>query len=346
MLISAIRALENAGAKVKLTRTGGPRARWRARLSLRLDDVSAELAVDERPRAPYSHELAALRTSDVNAGIDAPRLLVAPFVGASAGDALVEAGYSWADGAGNFDIKIPGLRWRQRMTWRKPPPTRHGLPSGAGSTAMIRWLLCKAPLGGRIEPALLQRIAGVSQPRVSQVLQRLASQRLVRRDGRAYVLERVEPLLDAFLNHYGGPGGSERLAYSLASPSDFAARAAALMRSTRGHDGFAVSADVGADLVASWRKPTHTILYLRDAVMLDELGLVDASGPGDANVLLRLPTDPSVFGFVEERRCGETMIPVVDPPQLMWDLIELGGDDRHEAAGRLREWFLRSRSTP
>jgi hypothetical protein len=28
---------------------------------------------------------------------------------------------------------------------------------------------------------------------------------------------------------------------------------------------------------------------------------------------------------------------------MLWDLHDLGGDDRLEAAGRLRQWFLRER---
>jgi hypothetical protein len=40
-------------------------------------------------------------------------------------------------------------------------------------------------------------------------------------------------------------------------------------------------------------------------------------------------------------------IPLVDPVQQWWDLIDLGGDDRLEAAGRLRRAILdRSIRTP
>jgi hypothetical protein len=33
-------------------------------------------------------------------------------------------------------------------------------------------------------------------------------------------------------------------------------------------------------------------------------------------------------------------VPLADPSQMLWDLQALGGTDRWEAAGRLREWLL------
>jgi hypothetical protein len=33
-------------------------------------------------------------------------------------------------------------------------------------------------------------------------------------------------------------------------------------------------------------------------------------------------------------------VPLADPFQQIWDLEDLGGADRIEAAGRLREWLL------
>jgi hypothetical protein len=268
---------------------------------------------------------------------------VAPFVSPGLGEALIEAGWSWADTAGNFDIKAPGLRLRQRLLLHRPPPARRELPGGTGSTAIIRWLINKAPLGERLDPSTLIEIGHVSQPWVSKLLQNLAGQQLVVREGRSYRLDAVEPLLDAFLHDYRGPGGSERCAYSLDTPNELAARAAVTLGRLMPQGSFAVSADVGPDLISSWRKPTHTILYLRDSVALDELGLVDAKGRGDANVLLRMPADASLFSTLTSRSSRSTTIPLVDLPQMIWDALDLGGEDRQEAAGRLREWFLQHR---
>jgi hypothetical protein len=56
---------------------------------------------------------------------------------------------------------------------------------------------------------------------------------------------------------------------------------------------------------------------------------------------MRVPEDRSVFPsytFVAE--VGGSDVSLADPTQLIWDLQDLGGSDRLEAAGRLREWLL------
>jgi hypothetical protein len=68
---------------------------------------------------------------------------------------------------------------------------------------------------------------------------------------------------------------------------------------------------------------------------------VSAQGPHDANVIVRMPADQSVFpspplvGQVNGRD-----VLLADPLQQIWDLEALGGSDREEAAGRMREWLL------
>jgi hypothetical protein len=72
-----------------------------------------------------------------------------------------------------------------------------------------------------------------------------------------------------------------------------------------------------------------------------DLGLIDAQGRHDANVIIRAPEDRSVFPvhtLVGQVRGNE--VPLADPLQQIWDLQDLGGADRIEAAGRLREWIL------
>lgn len=83
------------------------------------------------------------------------------------------------------------------------------------------------------------------------------------------------------------------------------------------------------------------ILYTRQLPNLDRLGLVDAQGRHDANVIIRIPDDASVFPtrlIVGE--IGDVEVPLADPTQQIWDLQDLGGADRLEAAGRLREWLI------
>lgn len=147
-----------------------------------------------------------------------------------------------------------------------------------------------------------------------------------------------EALLDRFLSEYRGPGGSERYLYSLDPPNEVAALAAKQVAEER---SLAVSADVGPDLLLAWRRPSVVILYARQVLDLDRLRLVDAEGRPDANVIIRTPDDVSMFPahplIADVSGVG---VPLADPTQQIWDLQNLGGADRLEAAGRLREWLL------
>ena len=341
MLLSIAKALETTGAKVRITRPSRHGRPGVTIVSVDLDRRVVEFIVEERRHAPYATDVAKMQLPAKGASMHP--LLVAPFIGPAQGDAMVSAGWSWADASGNFDLRAPGLRLRQRLTRESAVRSVRQLASGAGSTAILRWLLSGARLRERIEPATLTRVGRVSQPRVSQILRALAKQGLVTHTARTYTLESVEPLLDAFVRDYKGPGGSERLTYSLDPPAEFVAKSVELFRRAGDPSGFAFSADVGPDLISSWRGPTHAIVYLRQTVPLGDLKLVDAKGREDANVILRMPADTSVFSTVTERELRSTAIPLVDVPQMIWDLRNLGGDDRQEAAGRLREWFIQHR---
>jgi hypothetical protein len=72
--------------------------------------------------------------------------------------------------------------------------------------------------------------------------------------------------------------------------------------------------------------------------------MVQAQGQHDANIIVRLPKDRSVFpdpALISE--LAGTKMPLADPTQMIWDLQQLGGADRLEAADHLREWLLKSR---
>jgi hypothetical protein len=134
------------------------------------------------------------------------------------------------------------------------------------------------------------------------------------------------------------PGGSEQYYYSLDSPVDIAIRAARDSTQTR---PIVASADVGPDLILAWRRPSLVILYAKHAIDPSGLGLTEAQGRHDANVILRTPQDRSVFpapALVAQVHGSD--VPLADPLQQIWDLQDLGGADRIEAAGRLRQWLL------
>jgi hypothetical protein len=307
-------------------------------LDLTLGKVRARFAVEERRRAPYPNELAKLQPIQKSlAGVGTP-MLVAPFVSEPLGTALTQAGWSWADAAGNFDLRADNLVLRQRSTTARPRTTASRLPQGSGGLAIIRALIGLA-LGANESPGVtaLANQAGVSQPRASQVMRRLLELDLVARSPGGRWLPDREALLDRFLSEYRGPGGSERYFYSLDPPNKVAARAARQTDET----SLVVSADVGPDLLLAWRRPSVVILYVHQLLDLDRLGLVDAQGRHDANVIIRTPDDASVFPTnLLVADIDGVDVPLADPTQQIWDLQDLGGADRLEAAGMLREWLL------
>jgi hypothetical protein len=341
VLLDVVKALESTGAKVHVARTTGSTNVRGASVTVEIDGRVVEFAVEERRNSPYLTNVTKLAEPHHKRSTRRHPLLVTPFIRPAVGDALIRAGWSWADASGNFDLRAPGLRLRQRVTLQRPQRQQRELPSGGGSNAIIRWMLSRVPLGERINPAKLMEVGGVSQPRVSQLMRALAGLGLLTREGRAYRLESIEPLLDAFLRDYQGPGGSELLAYTLDAPSRFALKAAGVLDSALEQGAYAFSADVGPDLLSSWRSPTHTIVYVRQNVSFKNLGLVEAKGRQDANVVIRMPADESLFSTVA--RHARTNIPLVDVPQMMWDLLDLGGEDREETVGKLREWFMQRR---
>jgi len=300
----------------------------------------ARFAVQVRRRAPYPNELADLSKLRESASWMGEPLLVAPFVTEPLGAALTARGWSWADAHGNFDLRAPGLLFRQRRAAKAPGPARKTLPAGSGSFAVIRALIGVG--NGEEEHAsatALAARAGISQPRASQVLGQLLALNLVDKMADGRWRPRRQELLDRFLEEYRGPQGSVQYFYSLGSPLDVAVRAGSILK-----DRVAVSADVGPDLISSFRKPTKVILYVKDLIDARPLGLVQAQGRDDANVIVCMPADRSVFPVPEltaEVRGVE--IGLADPSQMIWDLDYLGGSDRAEAAGELRIWLLARR---
>ncbi len=341
MLMDAVQWLRKSGLAVEQwepTLLGDAHAD--AILDVAVGGKSARFVVEVKQRAPYPNELDRLRQSrEALSGLGEP-LLVAPFVSEVLGVALTANGWSWADAQGDFDLRAQGLMLRQRRAVTAPKPARATLPRGSGSFAVIRALIRFGD--GEDEEAsatVLAAQARVSQPRASQVLAHLRDNQLVDRVEHRRWRPHREALLDRFLAEYPGPGGSEQYFYSLDSPTDVAIHAARSLEQQ-----VAVSADVGPDLITPWRRPSAVIIYAKRLPDMAGLGLVEAQGRHDANVIVRMPADRSVFPvptLLAEVRGVE--VGLADPSQMIWDLDDLGGADRAEAAGRLREWLLASR---
>jgi hypothetical protein len=340
MLMDAVRWLRESGLKVAdLAPVSGADTSVDAILDVAAGDRSARFAVQAKSRAPYPHEVERLQRSWQELALHAHPLLVASFISETLGSILTRDGWSWADAQGNFDLRAPGLIFRQRRTATAPVSKRRSLPRGSGSYAVIRALVGSS--GGEDSTpgatALAAR-AGISQPRASQILHQLHDLQLVRISGHGRWEPQREALVDRFLGEYPGPGGSEQYHYTLGSPVDVAVRAGRVSSPAR---PIAVSADVGPDLIVPWRRPSLVILYARHAIDPAGLGLTDAQGRHDANVIMRNPEDRSVFPMpVLAGQVQGNEVPLADPLQQIWDLQDLGGADRIEAAGRLREWLL------
>jgi hypothetical protein len=337
--MEAVRWLEESGLAVEYQQATGAAARYPdAVLRLSSEGQGARFAVVLRKRAPYLNEVPGLsRVRDTALSVGQP-LLVVPYVPETLGATLTKHGWSWADSQGDFDLRAHGLIFRQRLSTKAPKPGRRTLPTGSGSWAVIRALIESTDVGGTGAGALAE-VAGVSQPRSSQVLARLAELDMVERVGARGWRAHREDLLDQFLAEYPGPGGSEQYFYTLDPVTEVTVRAAGELGGQ-----LAVSADVGPDLIRPWRRPTLAILYLEHAVDPARLGLVQALGTGDSNIIVRLPNDRSVFPVQGLRsRVRQVEVNLADPIQMIWDLNELGGADRADAAAELRTWLLTCR---
>jgi hypothetical protein len=316
---------------------GGPAVRHDAILVVRQAGDEHRFGVQRRERSPYPNEIPSL--TEVASGTpDLPRpLLSAPYVSEGTADPLRTAGWSWADDVGNLELRSGGLHISRRVADRPPRKVRsRHLPLRGGGLAIARFLITQGGEDLTWGPSHLAGAAGVSQPRASQVLADLEADRLVERVGRGEWRADREALLDAFMAVYPGPGGTELPAYSLDAPLETAVRLSASVPSD-----VAVSADVGPDLRVPVRRPTMLIVYCPTPLDLDTIGLTTAPTRSEANVLVRTPADSSVFGVHKTVvDVDDQEVALADPTQLLWDLEQLGGRDRHEAAGELRSWLL------
>ena len=189
-----------------------------------------------------------------------------------------------------------------------------------------------------VSQVALASLVGVSQPRVSQVLTRLSEARAVESTTEGYIGQR-DLLIDLYLADHRPALAIPDLAwYSLDPMREQLERSCAHARSTTTR--VAVSADLAPDLLAAWRHPTLTVIYTADALDLTAAGFMRAEGRVDATVLVRHTTDSLLLASCEPWPRDVDGIPLVDPVQRIWDLHDLGGEDRAEAADRLRRAVL------
>jgi hypothetical protein len=208
---------------------------------------------------------------------------------------------------------------------------------GAGTSAIVRALIAAERPVTQVE--LATRV-GVSQPRVSQVLKRLTEPSGVASTSAGYIGRRSQ-LIDLYIdNHRPTIVGSEMPWYSLRPMRDQIDQLCTYANSSGVR--VAVSADLAPDLVAPWRHPTLTVVYTDRPLDLSAAGFVRAEGRVDATAVVRHTADTTLLAAFEPWPRIVDGVPLADPVQQIWDLHDLGGADRIEAADRLRTTMLES----
>lgn len=81
-------------------------------------------------------------------------------------------------------------------------------------------------------------------------------------------------------------------------------------------------------------------MYTNGSLMLDSAGMAPAEGRVDASIIVRWTRDAALLSPTPPWPSRVEGIPLTDPVQQWRDLIDLGDEDRHEAAGRLRRAIL------
>lgn len=207
---------------------------------------------------------------------------------------------------------------------------------GPGTAAIARLLIAtREPL---TQVAIAEAV-GVTQPRASQVLKQLAEHATIRSSPRGYVATKRARLLELYLERsqpvLTRPEepwyGTAELFVQVRAALDLARATARLV---------ALSADVGPALLVPWRHPTIAVIYTQRTLELSRAHLVRAEGRADASILVRTTNDASLLQAFSPWPAAVEDIPLTDPVQQWRDLLDLGGDDRREAAGRLRHAIL------
>jgi hypothetical protein len=202
---------------------------------------------------------------------------------------------------------------------------------GPATSQLVRRLAVDAE---PINQVALARDLQVSQPRISQILRLLANH-----DIDIEHLDDPEQrrrLVDLYVLHHRPYAVSESLFYGLDPVYEQVRQVieAAFRQDVR----MTVSADLAPDLIAPWRTPRLTVVYAEASVDLEPSLFVPAIARGEATLLIRHVSDDSLLAPWTTSRPD---IPIIHPVQQVWDLYDLGGEDRIEAAERLIDRTLR-----
>lgn len=168
------------------------------RLVLRHGGHTQAFSLHRRSRPPRVSELARPATADA--------MLVAPSLTASAEAKLGKLGWSWITDAGQlhlrFDDHVVDMAASLKTSRRESNTLRLGA-RGTGTFAVLRRLLVQP----RWRQVPLATAAGLTQPRVSQVLTVLSEVGLAARDSDGWGVTDWDRALQVWLSSYPGPRG-------------------------------------------------------------------------------------------------------------------------------------------
>lgn len=176
--------------------------------------------------------------------------------------------------------------------------------------------------------------AGMSQQATSKALKSLG--KLVhygQHDG--WSARDREKLIEHWLETYPGPGGLPSYWYGLDPVPSQARQAITIAKELEAEP--LLSGDMAADLIAPWRHPAKTHIYVRQAVDFTDAGFSPAT-PEEATMIATIPADKTLWGTAAVGR--PRPLPTADPLLVLWDLLRASGPDAPEAASHVRRAII------
>jgi hypothetical protein len=199
-----------------------------------------------------------------------------------------------------------------------------------GPTSWATFTLVRRLLAG--PPATQRELAertGVTQSKISRALNRLTTHNLVHKDTSGWQPTDFDALLDWWLENYPGPGGVTSHWYSLENAVTQAKEAIDVLENRA-----VVSGDPAADALAPWRRPSTCALYVHVGASLASAGFVPVTSAAESTLTVCAPKDPGLWLPTTWIAAG---LPLADPLQIIYDVVNGTGTDRVEAATHLRE---------
>jgi len=229
--------------------------------------------------------------------------------------------------------------WRgKRMALTGGVVESHAKPVASRRRPWGRWALMRvlALTGEAHTQADLARMAGISQPAVSQVRDRLGS--LVERTAVGWRVRDRSLVWDTFMDEYAGAGGISSYWYGLDPITQQTDKVLALADAL-GVDAL-LSGDSAADRLAPWRIPAAGVVYTRSALDLRRDAFAE-SEPANATMTVIVPADRTIWATA----AAWSPVTTADPLIVAWDLRHSGGPDARESADRIKSRVLDVRAS-